>query len=82
MKLDKEALKTKFLQGSWGILLISNLLGYLIGDVILLLAGFNPLEASMSGWTPRRWGVFGARGSFPPGRDSGSSRLFSRTTRA
>ncbi len=45
MKVDKEALKTKFLKGSWGILLISNLLGFLLGAVILLLAGFNPLEA-------------------------------------
>ena len=42
MKLDGEALKSKFLNGSLGLTLISIALGFLLGAIILLVAGFNP----------------------------------------
>ena len=45
MNLDREALKIKFLNGSLGLTLISIALGFLLGALILLMAGFNPLEA-------------------------------------
>ncbi|MEN8243618.1 MAG: ABC transporter permease [Thermodesulfobacteriota bacterium] len=45
MNLDREALKSKFLNGSLGLTLISIALGFLLGALILLMAGFNPLEA-------------------------------------
>ena len=45
MKFDVEALKQKFLNGSLGLTLISILLGFLLGAIVLVVAGFNPLEA-------------------------------------
>ena len=45
MKLRGEVLKSKFLNGSLGLTLISIVLGFLLGAIILLVAGFNPLEA-------------------------------------
>lgn len=45
MKFDVAALKQKFLIGSLGLTLISILLGFLLGAIILVVAGFNPLEA-------------------------------------
>ena len=45
MKIDVAALKQKFLNGSLGLTLISILLGFLLGAIILFAAGFNPLEA-------------------------------------
>ena len=45
MKIDVTALKQKFLDGSLGLTLISILLGFLLGAIILFAAGFNPLEA-------------------------------------
>jgi len=45
MKLNAEVLKSKFLNGSLGLTLISIALGFLLGAIILLVAGFNPIEA-------------------------------------
>ena len=45
MKLNGAVLKSKFLNGSLGLTLISIVLGFLLGAIILLVAGFNPLEA-------------------------------------
>ena len=45
MKLNGEVLKSKFLNGSLGLTLISIVLGFLLGAIVLLVAGFNPLEA-------------------------------------
>ena len=45
MKLNGAVLKGKFLNGSLGLTLISIVLGFLLGAIILLVAGFNPLEA-------------------------------------
>jgi simple sugar transport system permease protein len=45
MRVDGEALKQKFLHGSLGLTLISIGLGFLLGAIILLMAGFNPLSA-------------------------------------
>ena len=39
------SLKDKFLNGALSITLMSVLFGFLLGGIILLLAGFNPLEA-------------------------------------
>jgi len=45
MKLEKATLKRKFLKGSLALTLISIALGFILGAIILLSAGFNPLEA-------------------------------------
>ena len=45
MTLDATALKKKFLTGSIGLTLISIFLGFVLGAIVLLAAGFNPLEA-------------------------------------
>ena len=45
MKFNTEALKEKFLQGALGITLISIFMGLLVGAIVLMVAGFNPLEA-------------------------------------
>ncbi|RZW20220.1 MAG: ABC transporter permease, partial [Desulfobulbaceae bacterium] len=39
------SLKEKFLNGALSITLMSVLFGFLLGGIIMLLAGFNPLEA-------------------------------------
>jgi len=38
-------LKELFLKGPFGLTIISVLLGFLVGAIVLLIAGFNPLEA-------------------------------------
>lgn len=45
MKLNTATLKGKFLNGSLGLTLISIALGFLLGAIVLIVAGFNPLEA-------------------------------------
>ncbi len=45
MKPDRQTLKEKFLQGALGITLTSIAIGFILGAVTLLVAGFNPLEA-------------------------------------
>ncbi|MCG8617321.1 MAG: ABC transporter permease, partial [Desulfobacterales bacterium] len=40
-----EILKEKFLKGSVGLTIISVILGFLVGALVLLIAGINPLEA-------------------------------------
>lgn len=43
--IDRESLKALFLRGPLGLTLISILLGFTVGGVVLLFAGFNPFEA-------------------------------------
>ena len=38
-------LKELFLKGPFGLTLISILLGFIVGAIVLLIAGFNPAEA-------------------------------------
>lgn len=45
MKPDIAKLKERLLKGSLGLTLISIFLGFLVGALVLLIAGFNPLEA-------------------------------------
>ena len=45
MKIDFQGLKEIFLKGSFGLTIISVFLGFLVGAVVLLVAGFNPIEA-------------------------------------
>ncbi len=45
MKTKGQRLKELFLKGSLGLTLISIFLGFIIGAIILLVAGFNPIEA-------------------------------------
>lgn len=45
MKTAFDKLKDLFLRGSLGITLVSVFLGFLVGAIVLLIAGFNPLEA-------------------------------------
>ena len=43
--MDKKRLENLFLQGPLGLTLVAVLLGFVVGGIVLLLAGFNPLEA-------------------------------------
>lgn len=45
MKMTVQGLKELFLKGSFGLTIISVFLGFLVGAVVLLVAGFNPIEA-------------------------------------
>jgi len=45
MSTPGNSLKDKFLQGALSITLMSILFGFLLGGIILLVTGFNPLEA-------------------------------------
>ena len=45
MKINFQGLKEIFLKGSFGLTIISVFLGFLVGAVVLLVAGFNPIEA-------------------------------------
>ena len=45
MKFNAEVVKEKILKGSIGFTLTSMAFGFFVGAVILLVAGFNPLEA-------------------------------------
>jgi ABC-type uncharacterized transport system permease subunit len=45
MKKKFQNLKEMFLNGSLGLTLISIFLGFVVGAVVLLVAGFNPIEA-------------------------------------
>jgi ABC-type uncharacterized transport system permease subunit len=45
MKFSVQKLKEEFLQGSLGLTLISIFLGFFVGALVLLVAGFNPIEA-------------------------------------
>jgi len=45
MKLNLPNLKEQFLKGTLGLTLISIALGFILGALVLLVAGFNPLEA-------------------------------------
>lgn len=45
VKLTTTKLNELFLKGPFGLTVISILLGFLIGAIVLLVAGFNPLEA-------------------------------------
>lgn len=50
MKTRGQKFKEWFITGSLGLTLISILLGFVVGAVILLIAGFNPLEAYWVIW--------------------------------
>jgi len=45
MKFEAAALKEKILKGSLGVTLTSIVFGFVVGAVILLAAGYNPVEA-------------------------------------
>ncbi|MGB5987231.1 MAG: ABC transporter permease [Desulfobacterales bacterium] len=45
MKLSLEALKAQVMKGALGLTLISIALGFILGALVLLVAGFNPLTA-------------------------------------
>jgi len=45
VNLTGSKMKKLLLTGSFGLTLISILLGFLVGAIVLLIAGFNPLEA-------------------------------------
>jgi len=45
MKPGSAGLKEKFLKGSLGVTLMSTVFGFFLGAIILLVAGFNPVEA-------------------------------------
>ncbi|THB80615.1 MAG: ABC transporter permease [Desulfobacteraceae bacterium] len=48
MTLNREYLKEVFLKGPLGLTVISVVLGFVVGAVVLLIAGFNPIEAYMA----------------------------------
>jgi len=45
MKINVQGLKEVFLKGSLGLTIVSIFLGFLVGAIVLLVAGFNPIEA-------------------------------------
>ena len=45
MKMNVQGIKGFFLKGSLGLTIISIFLGFLVGAIVLLVAGFNPIEA-------------------------------------
>lgn len=50
MKAFINKLKEQILKGSLGVTVVSVLLGFVVGAVILLIAGFNPIEAYGAIW--------------------------------
>ncbi len=48
MKVDGPGLEKIFSNGSLGLTMVAVILGFLVGAVVLLVAGFNPLEAYMA----------------------------------
>ncbi len=50
MKQSIEKLKELILKGSLGLTLISIVLGFIVGAIVLLIAGFNPIEGYQAIW--------------------------------
>jgi ABC-type uncharacterized transport system permease subunit len=48
MKLTIKEFKDQFLKGSLGMTLISILLGFIVGAIVLLIAGFNPIDGYLA----------------------------------
>jgi len=50
VKLNGQGLKDLFLKGSLGVTVISVFLGFIVGALVLLVAGFNPVEGYAAIW--------------------------------
>jgi ABC-type uncharacterized transport system permease subunit len=50
MRTGAEKVKAWLLNGAFGLTMISILVGFLVGAVVLLIAGFNPIEAYAAIW--------------------------------